>query len=107
MKKLITCLVTAFLLVTLVPIQSKAETKENISASTETESEKIVIMMNRVAEIDAMDKSTMSPLEKKELRREVRTLKKDVNNHSHNHGGGTVYVSAGLIILIVVLIIIL
>jgi len=106
MKKLITCLVTAFLLVTLVPIKSKAATERRTTVSTETESE-IVVMMNRVTEINAMDKSTMSPSEKKELRRELKTIKMNVNNHSHSNGGGTVYISGGLIVLIVLLIILL
>ena len=109
MKKLFACLAATLLLVTLAPIQSKAENKKSTVsvASTKTGSVEMEKMINRVNEIKAMDRSTMSSSEKKELRKELKTLKMDVNNASQSNGGGTVYVSAGLIIIILLLIILL
>lgn len=106
MKKLIAYLAAALLLVTFAPIQSKAETEKNPTAIsiTENESAEVKAMINRVNEINAMDKSAMSSSEKKELRKELRTIKRDVNGHSH---GGTVYISGGVILLIILLIILL
>ncbi len=104
MKKLIACMAAALLLVTFAPIQSKAETEKNPTSisSTENESAEVKALINRVNEINAMDKSAMSSSEKKELRKELRSIKRDVNEHSH---GGAVYISGGLLVLIIVLII--
>jgi hypothetical protein len=44
----------------------------------------------------------MSRAEKKEIRKELRAIKKEVNRHS----GGAVYISGGLLIFLLVLIII-
>lgn len=104
MKKLIVSIAAALLLVVFAPIQSKAETEKNpisISAS-ETESAEVKALINRVNEIRAMDKSSLSSSEKKEIRKELRTIKREVNRRH----GEVVYVSGGLIVLLIVLIII-
>jgi hypothetical protein len=59
-------------------------------------------MSLRLIEIKAMDKSIMSPAEKKALRKEVRAI----NNAQVKNGGG-VYLSVGAIIVILLLLIIL
>jgi Flp pilus assembly protein TadB len=111
MKKLLVCVAATLLLLAFAPIQSKAEAeaiKRTASAITDkTESVEVQTLINRVNEINAMDKSAMSSTEKKMLRKELRSLKMDANNHSHNHGGGTIYISGGVILLIIILIIIL
>lgn len=58
-------------------------------------------LVNRLAEIKAMDASALSRKDKRELRKEVKSIEKQLNN------GGGVYLSVGAIILIVVLLIIL
>lgn len=106
MKKFIVCIATALLFVTIAPIQSKAETEKKSTSisSYENQPAEVKVLINRVNEINAMDKSSLSSTEKKELRKELRSIKRDVNRHSN---GGVVYVSGGLIILIIVLIILL
>ena len=59
-------------------------------------------LQNRLEEIKAMDKSELSATEKKELRREVRSIKKELAAT-----GGGVYLSVGAILLIVLLLILL
>ena len=106
MKKLFVSIAAALLLVAFNPIQSNAASDKNPTSvsSNEKESAEVQIMIDRVNEINAMDKSSLSSAEKKELRKELRAIKRDVNDHSH---GGRVYVSFGVILLIVVLIIVL
>ena len=52
--------------------------------------------------IDAMDKSELSAPEKKELRKEVRSIKKELRDIS-----GGVYLSVGAVIIIILLLILL
>ncbi len=59
-------------------------------------------LTNRLDEINAMDKSELSASEKKALRKEVRSTKKELRQV-----GGGVYVSAGAIVLIIILLIVL
>jgi len=59
-------------------------------------------MINRLEEIKALDKSSMTRVEKKELRKEVREIK--ANLKSSNNG---VYLSVGAIIIIILLLILL
>ncbi|MEK6782695.1 MAG: hypothetical protein AABY93_13420 [Bacteroidota bacterium] len=105
MKKLTVWIAAALLLLTYSPVQSKAEAEKypNSISSAETESVEVKALINRVNEINAMDKSAMSSSEKKELRKELRSIKRDVNEHSH---GGAVYISGSLLLFIILLIII-
>ena len=56
--------------------------------------------LDRLEEIKEMDKSDLSRVEKKELRKEVRTIKADLKST-----GNGVYLSVGAIIIIVLLLI--
>ena len=60
------------------------------------------VMLDRLEEIKDLDKSSLSSAEKKELRKEVRAIKKDVRA-----SGNGLYISSGVIILILILIILL
>jgi hypothetical protein len=62
----------------------------------------VQIMLDRLDEIKSMDKSNMSRVEKKELRKEVKTIKKTLRST-----GNGVYLSVGAIIIIVLLLILL
>ena len=104
MKKLIAYFIAALMLVAFTPIQSIAAEKEPISFSTaKKESPELKALINRVNEINAMDRSTMSRSEKREIRKELRAIKREVNKHD---GGGAVYISGGLLLLIIILIIV-
>ena len=78
---------------------SAATTKDKVEMTSEQKAlvEKIT---NRVEEIKAMDKSNMSRAEKKELRNELREMKKQARA-----AGGGVYLSVGAIIIIILVLI--
>lgn len=58
-------------------------------------------MLDRIEEIKEMDRSALSRAEKKELRKELREMKKEV------HDDYGIYISWGAIIVILLLIILL
>ena len=60
----------------------------------------VKIMLNRLEEIKEIDKSSLSSSEKKDLRKEVRVIKKSLK--ASNNG---VYLSVGAIIIIILLLI--
>lgn len=62
----------------------------------------IQVMLNRLEEIKDMDKSNLERSDRKELRAEVRTIKKKVRA-----SGNGIWISSGAIIIILLLIIIL
>ncbi|MFN3490348.1 MAG: hypothetical protein ACK4YV_14505, partial [Emticicia sp.] len=64
------------------------------------ESAEAKVLLNRLDEIKAMDKTTLSFQEKRQLRKEVRTLK--TNLEALNNG---IYLSVGAIIVIALLLI--
>lgn len=105
MKKITIYLMTAVSLLSFVPTTSKAEaninSKEKIEMTAE-QAQRAQVMMNRLEEIKAMDKSNMTRVEKKALRKEVKTIKMAMSDLS-----GGVYLSVGAIIIIVLLLILL
>jgi hypothetical protein len=66
------------------------------------DAEKVNVLVKRLNEIDAMDKSNLSASEKKALRKEVRAIKRDVKEL-----GGGVYISVGVLLLIIIILILL
>lgn len=62
----------------------------------------VKVLLNRLDEIKKMDKSTLNRVEKKALRKEVRTI-----NSTLISSGNGVYLSVGAIIIIILLLIIL
>lgn len=62
--------------------------------------EEINRLMNRVEEIRDMDKSSLTTVEKSELRTELKTIKKNLKEN-----GGYVYIGVGTLIIIILLII--
>ena len=62
----------------------------------------VQIMLNRLEEIKAMDKSALKSADKKELRAEVREIKSTLRAT-----GNGLYISSGAIIIILLLILIL
>ena len=93
------------LLLSTIPMQLKAstETKPTTTAVTKPiESEQACLLLNRLDEINSMDKSKMDSPERKQLRKEVRSIKSQLNEL-----GEGVYISVGAIIIILLLLIIL
>jgi hypothetical protein len=108
MKKIVLCLMAAFLSFTFIPLQSFAATSAEptslvVTKPPETEeSAEAKALLLRLDEISATDMTNLKSAEKKELRKEVRSIKRELKDLS-----GGVYVSAGAIILILILLIVL
>lgn len=75
--------------------KNTAENPKEVPAEVKT-------MLNRLNEIKEIDKSELSSSEKKELRTEVKTIKKNLKS-----SGNGIYLSVGAIIIIVLLLILL
>ena len=104
MKKSNLFLVMMLLSLSIAPgtIIAAEKNATEIAATTKEMPAEVKTMLNRLEEIKAMDKSSMTSVEKKELRVEVRTIKAELR--STNNG---VYLSVGAIIIIILLLIIL
>lgn len=105
MNKSMFYITAAFLLFAFLPSQAKASTNPVplfTTITTVTAPPKSEVLLSRLNEINAMDKSTLSASEKKELRNETRSIKRELKQV-----GGGVYLSVGAIILIAILLIIL
>ncbi|PKB15959.1 hypothetical protein [Flavobacterium sp. 5] len=104
MKKLSFYLMMMVLSLSIFPstiIASEKNTIEVTVKSNEMPAE-VKSMLNRLEEIKEMDKSNMSRSEKKELRKEVKTIKANLKATSNG-----VYLSVGAIIIIILLLILL
>ena len=100
MKKL-----SFYLMVMVLSLNAISTTTYAATAAPNTTKEvpaEVKIMQNRLEEIKNMDKSALKSSEKKELRKEVRTIKKSLKA-----SGNGVYLSVGAIIIIVLLLILL
>lgn len=101
MKKL-----SLYLMIMLLSLSGFANTPATVEKNATPETTKtempaeVKTMLNRLEEIKAMDKSTLTSSDKKELRKEVRTIKKNLKAT-----GNGVYLSVGAIIIIILLLI--
>lgn len=105
MKKLILFLLIVINTITLLPTSLRADggkDSDSLILTTTIDSSNSKELLARLEEIKAMDMSAMSGLEKKELRKEVRSVKKQLRD---NNDG--IYLSVGAIIIIVLLLILL
>jgi hypothetical protein len=105
MRKIVLGVMMVFLSLAFLPLQSKAATTEepsSVPAPKPAESAEAKTFLLRLDEIKATDKSKMNPEEKKDLRKEVKSIK-----HNLKDIGGGVYLSGAAVILIVVLLIVL
>ncbi len=102
MKKLTVLTLSALLVCTIftTPVNAaKNPIKTTIPAIPTTEAQALI---SRLDEINAMDKAPLSKSEKRELRKEVRTIKKELTESS-----GGIYLSVGAVIIIILLLILL
>lgn len=104
MKKLILCTMTVLAFLSLSSTQSFATTVSDSTSQITTISDlkRGESLVARLDEIKAMDKSTLSFNEKRQLRKETRSIKQEL---AVTNGG--VYLSVGAIIIIVLLLILL
>nr|WP_319511810.1 hypothetical protein [uncultured Draconibacterium sp.] len=122
MKKLILSFIMIAFLFMIVPTELKAN--EEISKAKETETLKEVKtelnrMVDRVAEINEMDFEALSKDERKEIKKELRGIKKDFKTYSKSDNPAVaeaageavrasgVYISGGALLVIIILLILL
>ncbi|RTY88654.1 hypothetical protein [Flavobacterium sp. RSP15] len=104
MKKVTFYLMIMVLSISVLPTQMlAAEKNPNVILNTPKEvPAEVKVLLNRLDEIKAMDRSSLTSVEKKELRKEVRTIKAELKST-----GNGVYLSVGAIIIIILLLILL
>lgn len=94
------------IMMTLIAVPTTAFTSESSMKGNDPEPKEIPAevraMLDRIDEIKEMDKSGLTRVEKKELRKELREMKKEVKANGYG-----IYLSAGAIIIILLLIILL
>ena len=94
-----------FTLSSTITFASKTNSKaavENSATLAKTENkltaEEVAVMTARVEEIRDMDKTNMTSMEKRELRKELKATKENVRKD-----GGVIYISVGTVLLIVLI----
>jgi hypothetical protein len=105
MKKIILVVMAICLSFTLIPLQSSAATSSAPTSTPLTKPEEAAeakVLTLRLTEISTMDMSKLNSSDKKNLRHEVRSIKRELKDIS-----GGVYISAGALIVILILAIIL
>ena len=105
MKKIALCILTAFMLLIFFPTQAKSVTKSNtlsVAPAKTVESEQAAVLLLRLDKINTMDKSALSPVERKQLHKEVRSIQSQLSVV-----GGGVYLSVGAVIIIILLLLLL
>src|SRR5687768_14954994 len=105
MKKLALCIMATCLSLTFVPFATTASESawaSSLVVSDQAKSAEAKALVLRLEEIRVTDKSGLTSPEKKKLRNEVRSIKKELNGL-----GDGLYISAGALIIIIILLIIL
>ncbi|MEO6693399.1 MAG: hypothetical protein ABIO44_13725 [Saprospiraceae bacterium] len=87
-------------------VPNSTNATENVAFPPKKESklstEELTRLTNRVEEIRNMDKSNLTTKEKRELKKELKSIKKNVKK-----SGGYVYIGAGTLVLIIILVLLL
>ncbi|HEX8269864.1 MAG TPA: hypothetical protein VF581_08220 [Flavobacterium sp.] len=107
MKKSIVLFMMILLSASLSPTYAAATASDPMSITIDPNKNpelpaRVKTLLTRVDEIRAMDKSTLTRVERKELRKELRSI-----NSELKASGNGVYLSIGAIIIIVLLLILL
>ena len=114
MKKTVLSIMAVFVIIIYFPNLVMGETEQASAAVVATSLVATVdasVLTARVEAIKAMDFSALNASERKELRKELRTIKTDLKKSNTRdeyatHGNGGIYLSVGAIILIVVLLLV-
>lgn len=99
MKKLSRSMLILLFVFSMAGVSYATPNKNPAATPTPIEASEANILLLRLTEINEMDKSELNSVEKRELRKEVKSIKKTLNSG--------VYLSAGAIIIIILLLIIL
>ena len=105
MKKITVSLMAGLMLFAFIPIQLQADNEplpaaENSAMNVELAETEELLM--RLDEINELDKSVLIFSEKRELRKEVRSINKELKQRN-----GGIYLSVGAVIVILLLLVIL
>lgn len=100
MKKLPLYLMMLVMSLSMFPNTIIASEKNSVAIEKKEMPLEVKVMINRLEEIKAMDKSELKYSEKRELRKEVRAIKASLKSTN-----GGVYLSVGAIIIIILLLI--
>jgi hypothetical protein len=102
-KKLIPAVLFGMIMISADPIMGSANAvPASTSIPVKGEDPRAAQLMQRLEEIKGMDRSALSRSEKKDLRHEVKGIRKEMKKIS-----GGVYLSAGAIIIVILLLILL
>jgi hypothetical protein len=104
MKNATLYLMILLMSVSIIPTPTYAAEKNPTTISTPPKEvpAEVQVMLDRLKEIKAMDKSNMTRTEKRALRKEVRTISSAIRS-----SGNGIYLSLGAILIIILLIILL
>ena len=81
-------------------VKAVAENTAAVKTENKLSAEEVASMTKRVEEIRSMDKSEMTSVEKRELRKEVKGIKENVRKN-----GEVIYISGGTLLLIILIIV--
>ena len=100
-KKIVQTLAFLLLLSISIPSGATAITGDPVTTSTtKTEDPRARQLMDRLDDIKKMDKSELTGAERKNLRKEVKGIRKEMKSMS-----GGVYLSVGAIIIVILILI--
>jgi hypothetical protein len=103
MKKIILLTMTSILMLLCTPTLVQASNGADPVNDSIAAYQQASVLVARLEEINDLDVTALTRIQKRELRREVRTINKDLNAI---YNGG-IYISVGAAILIVLLLILL
>ncbi len=103
--------VMAFMMLSTIPTQVKAadNTKTVTTATTKSDVSTEAALSARLDEIKAMDMSTLTRSEKKELKSEVKAIKshqEEIYVTAHHHHSGVYFGAGGLLVVILIIILV-
>lgn len=103
MKNLFKPALLVLMMTVTLPSVSNATSNHRgkINPIEKIDSEESQKMVNRLKEINAMDRKSLTRSEKRELRHEVKSIQRELRTKDH----GGVYISVGAAIIIVLLLI--
>ncbi len=104
MKKLTLCMMAALLMLSFAPMNLRAEGDVKKAPVTTSLTEAPVdgsVLIARLNEIKDMDMSDVTAVQKRQLRKEVRSIESTLNKLE----GGYVYIGAGSLLLIILILI--
>ena len=96
---------TALVMLSFIPMQLGAVTGVAPVPMDSTRTVEVTepnVLISRLDEIKAMDKSNLTSPEKKALRKEVREIKNELKRNS-----GGIYISVGALLIVIILLILL